>query len=257
MPNQVFKVALPGYNAQTDTDPNHFSLYVDQATDYVLIKEKTRGSINCNNATTTSVAHGLSYIPFVLAYAIVGDDYVFLSGGDLTGTYNFKMTVDSTNINFINGTGSARVVKYYIFYDAQKSGTPASIPLSGKVVAVSKIGKNAYTSTDPNDFIFRSDLNTFKITGTGTDTFTVTAESTETKSIAHGLDYIPAVIGFSRKSGSTKVIGPSQFFLGFLTDYYKLFSVWADDTNVNFELRNDAGTNADIDVRYYTFEVPL
>ena len=37
---QVFKIALEGYNAETDTDPNHFSLYVDQEVDYVLIKEK-------------------------------------------------------------------------------------------------------------------------------------------------------------------------------------------------------------------------
>jgi len=257
MATKVFKIALPGYNAYTDTDPNHFSLYVDQVTDYVLIKEKTRGSVSCNNATTTSVAHGLSYIPFVLAYAIVGSNYVFLSGGDLTGTYNFKMTVDGTNINFINATGATRTVKYYIFYDAQKTGTPANVPLLGQVVSVAKIGKNALTATDPNDYIFRSDLNTFKITGTGTGSFTVTAGSTETKTIAHGLSYVPAVIGFARKSGSTKVIGPSQFLLTFLNDDYKLFSVWADTTNINFELRNDSGSNADIVVRYYTFEVPL
>lgn len=256
MAAQVFKLALPTYNAQTDTDPNHFSLFVDQQVDYVLIKEKVRGQVTVSNASTYTLAHGLSYIPMVFAYAIIGGNYIFLSGGDLTGTYNFKMTVDATNVYFHNASGGSAVVKYFIFYDAQKSGTPANVPLSGMVVAVAKIGKSIQ-STDPNDFIFRSDLNTFKITSKGTQTFTVTGSSTEIKSIAHGLGYIPAVIGFAKKHGSTIVIGPSQFLLGILTDNYKLFSVWADATNINFEIRNDSGSNQDIDVRYYTFEIAL
>ena len=254
---KVFKIALPRYNALTDTDPNHFSLYVDQLVDNILIKEKTRGSLSVNNGITGEISHGLGYVPFVLAYATIGTNRIFLSGGELTGTYNFRMRVDSSKIYFINASGSNATVQYFIFYDAQVSGTPASVPLSGKVVAISKIGKNVFTSTDPNDFIFRSDLNTFKIISTGEDTVTVTASSTETKSIAHGLDYTPPVIGFIKKAGSTQVIGASQFRLGVTTDNYKLFSVWADATNVNFEIRNDDGTNEDFDCMYYAFETPL
>jgi len=63
---QVFKIALPGYNASTDTDPNHFSLYVDQLVDYVLIKEKTYSTASVNG--TTNIAHGLDYVPFCLVF---------------------------------------------------------------------------------------------------------------------------------------------------------------------------------------------
>lgn len=45
------KIALPGYNAFTDTDPNHFSLYVDQSVDYILIKEKTKDTVSVNGTT--------------------------------------------------------------------------------------------------------------------------------------------------------------------------------------------------------------
>ena len=55
---QVFKVALPDYNAETDTDPNHFFLFVDQEVDYVLIKEKLRGSVTVADSGTENIAHG-------------------------------------------------------------------------------------------------------------------------------------------------------------------------------------------------------
>lgn len=254
---QVLRVSLPGYDAVTDTNPDHFALYTDE--DWVLIKEKKRDTITVPNATTVPIKHGLKYVPMVFGYAQIGGDRVFLSGGDLTGTYNFKMWADKTNIYFRNSSGqSSVVVKYYIFYDSQSSGIPDSVPLEGQVIAVTKFGYDVLTETNPNNFIFRSDLNTFKILSTGIDTFTVTANSTETKTIPHSVWYgsIPAVIGFTRKVGSTKVMGPSQFQLGILTDNYKFFSVWANNNGVNFELRNDSSSNMDIICRYLTFEVP-
>ena len=60
------KIALPGYNAFTDTDPDHFALYVDQddPTDYVLLKEKEKDTISVSSSTP--ISHGLGYVPLCL-----------------------------------------------------------------------------------------------------------------------------------------------------------------------------------------------
>ena len=77
--SNVFKVALPGYNAETDTNLDHFALYVDGTTDHILIKEKTRGSVAVNNGSTVEINHNLTYVPFALAYATIGGNRIFLS----------------------------------------------------------------------------------------------------------------------------------------------------------------------------------
>ena len=46
----VIRVALPTYNALTDTNPDHFALYSDQ--DWVLIKEFTRINIEARQLNT-------------------------------------------------------------------------------------------------------------------------------------------------------------------------------------------------------------
>lgn len=112
---QVFKIALPGYNALTDTNPDHFALYVDQATDYILIKEKVRGTTSVNG--TVNIAHGLSYIPFCMAFVeyVSGGWQKLYSVGIDGGGYWFE--VDGTNLILKNTTGTAKTFSYYIFYD--------------------------------------------------------------------------------------------------------------------------------------------
>ncbi len=65
---QTIKVALPGYDAETDTNPDHFSLYVDNAdsNDYILIKEKETDTVVVSS--TTNIAHNLAYTPFCLVF---------------------------------------------------------------------------------------------------------------------------------------------------------------------------------------------
>ena len=117
MATQVFKVALPGYNASTDTDPNHFALYVDQAVDYVLIKEKERGSKSVANNSTDTVTHNLGYIPLCFVFLDNGDgSYTRLFGVDSAGT-DTGYIVSTTTITFVNHTGGTKNFKYYIFYD--------------------------------------------------------------------------------------------------------------------------------------------
>lgn len=114
MPN-VFKIALPGYNAVTDTDPNHFSLFVDGAVDHVLIKEKSYGTTSVNG--TVNVAHNLSYVPFCLVF-------VGLPAGQWRKLYSFPLDssgywfeINTTNLVLKNTTGTSRTFAYHIFYD--------------------------------------------------------------------------------------------------------------------------------------------
>lgn len=114
MPRKVFKVALPGYNAFTDTDPNHFALYVDQQVDYILIKEKLVGTISVT--ATESIAHGLGYVPFCLVFVEISAGVwrkVFSRNIDGAAPYFY---VNTTNLVLVN-SGGAKSFAYHIFYD--------------------------------------------------------------------------------------------------------------------------------------------
>lgn len=115
MPND-FKVALPTYNAATDTNPDHFALYVDNATDYILIKEKARGTQSVNGVNV-NVAHGLAYVPlcFVFVQTSAGV-WRKLFSRPIDGT-GYWFTINDTNIVLNNNTGVAKTFAYYVFYD--------------------------------------------------------------------------------------------------------------------------------------------
>lgn len=114
---QVFKIALPGYDASTDTDPNHFALYVDQLVDYVLIKEKTRNTKAVAATSTETIAHGLSYVPFVIVFVEISAGKWIQARGDSDD--DLSIEIDTTNLTLVNDTGSSVDFKYYIFYDQQ------------------------------------------------------------------------------------------------------------------------------------------
>lgn len=116
---KVFKIALPGYNATTDTNPDHFSLYVDQHTDYVLIKEKTRSSISvAGSGGSQTIAHGLGYVPFVLVfYTSASGTYRKVHGATDPALSNPYFEVDTTNLVLKNPTANTVTMSYYIFYD--------------------------------------------------------------------------------------------------------------------------------------------
>ncbi len=112
---QVFKIALSGYDAQTDTDPNHFSLFVDQETDYILVKEKAVATVSVNG--TVNIAHNLGYVPFCLVFSETASGTwrkLFSTPIDSIG-YWFE--INATNLVLRNTTGSAMNFSYHIFYD--------------------------------------------------------------------------------------------------------------------------------------------
>ena len=117
----VLRVALPGYNALTDTDPSHFSIFSDS--DNVLIKEFARGSGDLASGATATIAHNLGYIPHVKVFGkqtsgTVTNWTLLLAGGSEAGL--LYVEVDTTNIYITKiANGNTGSYKYYIFYDQQ------------------------------------------------------------------------------------------------------------------------------------------
>lgn len=106
MPRSI-RVALPGYNALTDTDPDHFALYGDE--DWVLIKEFARGSVTVVSGGSYTITHNLGYVPLVMVYSRSGDIWSIVSGESV------EVTTTTLKVYLTNGTQ----FKYYIFYDNQ------------------------------------------------------------------------------------------------------------------------------------------
>lgn len=113
---QTIRVSLPGNNALTDADLDHYALIADE--DNILIKEKLRGSATVNAFSSVNVAHGLGYIPFCLGFWEVSTG-VFRKafGGSTSVSTSPFFVVTSTDLVLRNPSAAAKVMKYYIFYD--------------------------------------------------------------------------------------------------------------------------------------------
>lgn len=112
---KVIKIANPGINALTDTNPKNFSLFVNGTTNHILIKEKARGTTSVSGNSTKNIAHGLGYAPMTFVMVAVGSEFRWAYG---LGAYDdFATWVTSTNLVLDNDNASARNYTYYIFYD--------------------------------------------------------------------------------------------------------------------------------------------
>lgn len=123
------------------------------------------------------------------------------------------------------------------------------------LIAVSKAGENVLTATDPNDFIFHSGYNTFKIIAEGTYSPTLGdsggAETSTSK--AHGQSITPFVFAFcefanSRVGGVGNRASNANFWFTRLI---------VNSTNMNFYYINDTGGNYSPVFKYYITEIPL
>lgn len=186
------RVSLPTYDALTDTNLDHFSLYAD--IDNILIKRKLsdQTTIADGNPTILTVAHNLGYIPFFMVYYF---DEVNSVWKILNNQYNpFSVpdaicAVDTTNLYIYNfgGHGSGHIqVAYDIFYDNMNDNTAPLITESSEVFKVARPGVNALVSKNPNDYIMHSDLNNFKILGSGLQSIDCNGLTTIT--IPHGVN---------------------------------------------------------------------
>ena len=129
-----------------------------------------------------------------------------------------------------------------------------------KIIAVAKSGKNVLTSTNPNDFIFHSSYNTFKILAEGTLLNQTVNADPKTFTVAHGLSDAPNFYAFCKfPDGKVAMAGPLSFPYDRDTPVFftgPSFTPEADDTNLYFILTKP-GSNYDVDIKWYVFEVAL
>lgn len=249
------RVSLPGYNAGTDTNLDHYSLYAD--VDNVLIKRQSQGSVTLpvagtSGATIGTYAHNLGYIPFFLAYTDYGAG---TSWNILNNQYNLFSVpqaisgADGTNLYLVNfnGAGTSNY-QYSIFYDAMSSGTP-SFTQSSQVMKITRPGIDG-TSTNPNNYIMHSDLNNFKIIKQGTASFNFTNGTTIT--IPHSgsiTNPVQHLVYFSGPNTNPTLTGAAVTSVQNGT--YRLAS-WADTTNIYINTFNLSGTLTGT-ISYYLF----
>ncbi len=113
------KVSLPGYNALTEIDIDKFALIAlsSDTVDSILIKEKTRGSINVTTGNSETITHGLSYVPFCLVFVEEEAGKFIKCYGESIDGRGFRYIINDTNLIMYNSSGTNRIFKYYIFYD--------------------------------------------------------------------------------------------------------------------------------------------
>lgn len=132
--------------------------------------------------------------------------------------------------------------------------------MTQQVVKVAKKGKSAH-SLDPNDFVFHSDYNTFKIIEEATKTHTLTASTADQDiTVAHGLSWIPVVHAFAKIDSESFVFAPNGKGITYYApkggiDGDVTFNyIQSDNTNITFNFDNDDGSAIDISIRYFVLE---
>lgn len=125
MVNPTMRVSLPGFDAGTDTNPDHFALYADK--NWVLIKEYTRGSASIASGGSITVIHNLGYVPYFAAYALGNfiingtntTGYIQCSSGGAITVPTYQAYSDTGTFNIINNASGSTTFIYYVFYDQQ------------------------------------------------------------------------------------------------------------------------------------------
>lgn len=129
-----------------------------------------------------------------------------------------------------------------------------------QVVKVAKIGKNVF-SNNPNDYIFHSDYNTFKIVLESTKEVTLSASTNnQIFTQAHGLSFIPLITALAKDSSLSQIFAPNSTNielwgpkLGAIGDV-KFNYIAANDTNLIFNFDNQDTSQRTINIRYYCLE---
>ncbi len=173
----ITRIALPGYNALTDTNRDHYSVFADE--DNILIKEllSDERSIAEYNVLAT-IPHNLGYIPLAFVW---GNLYSSETTWQLiTNQFNAVtvpqviQAVDTKNLYIYNfgGRGSDLPTYSRIFYDDMSELGNPEITEDSNVVKIARPGKSA-DSLNPNDYIIHSSLNNLKILYQGKKTISL------------------------------------------------------------------------------------
>lgn len=123
-----------------------------------------------------------------------------------------------------------------------------------KQIRVARGGKNALTSTDPNDFIFHSEYNTFKIVEEGSEEFVMAPTGDEEESISiettHSNQFAFVFIKFA--NGRVAPPGTKASDVEFWFTRVEI-----DGTNILCSYVNLTGGNYTATFKYYICELPL
>lgn len=123
------------------------------------------------------------------------------------------------------------------------------------LIGISKQGEDVLTITNPNDFIFNSDYNTFKILSTGLILSQSVPTSGTVVSVAHGQSGIPSVYAFAKfPTGEVALPGESNKGTNVIGSFE---NIEIDNTNIYFIFSSFVGTAYSVGLRYYIFEAPI
>lgn len=130
-----------------------------------------------------------------------------------------------------------------------------------KILSVAKIGKNAL-SNDPNDFIFHSGFNTFKIIKVIEKTVTLTATTVDqTFTESHELGFVPLVRGFAKQDGIDVVFSAnSENISGWhvtdtaLTTGIKFNYIASNNNDIIINFDNNDVSDIDVTVKLFCLE---
>lgn len=108
-------------------------------------------------------------------------------------------------------------------------------------IVITKAGHEALTEANINEYIFHSDYNTFKVLAEGSITGQVVTGNPTTFTVAHGKDYVPAVMAFIKyPDGYVTLPGGSE-----RADFIRHWEVEIDSTNIYFMVYNgDSGAGS-------------
>jgi len=125
-------------------------------------------------------------------------------------------------------------------------------------MALTKSGSDVLSETDPNNFIFDSELNTFKILAEGTIFSQTVSGSPHTFSLEHGLGYVPGFYGFAEFPDGKIALPSSEDYTVQLNvaSGYGTFNMEADDTYLYF-IFTKFSSNYNVNIKYYVFEIPV
>ena len=124
-------------------------------------------------------------------------------------------------------------------------------------IRVAKSGKDALTSTNPNDFIFHSEYNTFKILLEGGLSAQTVDADPKTFSVAHGQSSIPSVYAIAKFADGYACPPGDKERADNTKPVERYWRVEVDATNIYFIFYKGATANYVISLHYYVFETPL